>query len=124
VRWVRPVLRVGEPLVVTVGGFSQRVVRAGDVIKEPMSEGLAGGHVMDVGAVVDLIRLMRSAGFSTAAGAIVFVLEATHGGAEVSDVGCVSEAGGCLKVGEYAGAGLVGFFCIALGIMIGCIGAE
>ena len=68
-----------------------------------------------------MIRLMKSAGFSTAAGAIAFVLEATHA---VSNVGCVSEAGGCLEVEEYAGAGLVGFFCIALGIMIGCIGAE
>ena len=52
-----------------------------------------------------------SGGFSTAAGAIAFVLETTHGGSEVSDVGCVSEGGGRLEIGE-------------LGIMIGCVGAE
>ncbi len=54
--------------------------------------------------------MVRSAGFSTAAGAIAFVLDTTHGGAEVSDVGSVSEGRGRLEIGE--------------GIMIGCVGAE
>jgi hypothetical protein len=68
VRWVRSVLGVDKPLVVAVCGLSQRVVRAGDV-------------VLDVGAVVGMVRFVRSACFSTAAGAIAFVLEATDGGA-------------------------------------------
>jgi hypothetical protein len=54
---------------------------------------------MYVGAVVEVVRLVGSAGFPTDAGAIAFVLEATNGEAEVSNVGCVSEGGGRLKVG-------------------------
>jgi hypothetical protein len=64
---------------------------------------------------------VRSARLSTTACAISFVLEATDGWAEVGNVRCVSKDGGRL---EYAGAGLVGFFCIALCVMIGCVGAE
>ena len=37
---------------------------------------------------------------------------------------CVNKGGGRLEVGEYAGAGLVGFFCVALCVMVDCVGAE
>ena len=80
-RWVRAVLGVDEPLVVAVCGLSQRVMRAGDVVVEPVSVRFAGCHVMDVGAVVGMVQYVRSACFSTTAGAIAFVLEATDGGA-------------------------------------------
>ena len=74
VRWVRSVLGV-----VAVCGLSQRVVRAEDVVVEPV---WSWNHVvMDVGAVVGMVRFVRSACFSTAAGTIAFVLEATDGGA-------------------------------------------
>jgi hypothetical protein len=66
-------------------------VRAEDVVVEPISVGLAGGHVMDIGAVVGVVRLVGSTGFSSAVVAIAFVLDATHGGTEVSDVWCISE---------------------------------
>ena len=98
--WVRSILGVGKPLVVAVCGFSKRVVRAEDVVVEPMSVRFAGCHIMDVGAVVGMIPLVRSAGLSTTAGAIAFVLKATDGGAEIGNVGCVSEGGGRLEVGE------------------------
>ena len=74
--------------------------------------------------VVGVVGLVRSARLSTTACAISFVLEATDCWAEVGDVGCVSKGGSRLEVGEYADAGLVGFFCIALYVMIGCVGAE
>ena len=67
---------------------------------EPMSVMFAGCHVVGVGAVVGMILLVRSAFFSTAAGTIAFVLKATDGGAEIGNVGCVSEGGGRLEVGE------------------------
>ena len=79
---------------------------------------------MEVWAVVGVVGLVRSARLSTTACSISFVLEATDGWAEVGDVRCFSEGGGRLEVGEYAGAGLVGFFCIALCVVIGCVGAE
>ena len=91
---------------------------------EPKSVGLAWGHVVDVWAVVGVVGSVRSARLSTTACTISFVLEATDGWAEVGNVGCVSKGGGRLEVGEYAAADLVGFFCIALYIMIGCVGAE
>ena len=81
VRWVRAVLRVDEPLVVAICGLFQRVMRTGDVVVEPVSVRFAGCHVMDVGAVVGMVQYVRSACFSTTAGAIAFVLEATDGGA-------------------------------------------
>ena len=47
VRWVRSVLGVDKPLVVAVCGLSQRVVRAEDVVVEPV---WSWNHVvMDVG---------------------------------------------------------------------------
>ena len=58
--------------------------------------GRARWGLLYVGAVVGVVRLMGSAGFPTAAGAIAFVLEATNGGAEVSNVGCISKGGGRL----------------------------
>ena len=122
--WVWSILGVGEPLGVAVGGFAQGVVRAGNVCVEPLSVGLAWGHVVDVWAVVGVVKLVGSARLSTAACAISFVLEATDGGAEVGNVGCVGEGGGRLEVGEYAGSSLVGFFCISLYVMVGCVGAE
>ena len=81
VRWVRSVLGVDKPLVVAICGLSQRVVRAEDVVVEPVSVRFAGCHVMDVGAVVGMVQYVRSACFSATAGAIAFVLEATDGGA-------------------------------------------
>jgi hypothetical protein len=90
-----------------------------------MSVRLAWGHViMDSWTVVGVVGLVRSKRFSSAACAIAFVLEATDGWAEVGNVWCVSKGGGRLEVGEYAGAGLVGFFCVALCVMVGCVGAE
>ena len=93
-RWVRAVLGVDESLVVAACGLSQRVVRAGDFGVVPVSVRFAGCHVMDVGAVVEMVRFVRSDCFSTATGAIAFVLEATDGGAQVGKVRCVGEGGG------------------------------
>jgi hypothetical protein len=54
----------------------------------------------------------------------VFILEATDGWAKICHVRGVGEGGGRLEVGEYASAGLVGFFRIALYVMVGGVGAE
>ena len=90
-----------------------------------MSVRLAWGHVMDGWTtVVGVVGLVRSTRFSTAACAIAFVLEATDGWPEVGNVWCDSKGGGRLEVGEYAGARLIGFFCVALCVMVGCVGAK
>ena len=75
---------------------------------KPLSVGLAWGHVV----------CYRN-GLLGEVHALIY-----HGWAEVGHVRCVGKGGGRLKVGEYAGAGLVGFFRIALYVMIGGVGAE
>ena len=66
---------------------------------EPLSVGVAGGHVGGVGAVVRVVKVMYAAVKAASSGAIALVLEACHGGCDVGGVGCIGIAGVCLEGG-------------------------
>ena len=68
------ILWVHKPVVVSVGGFSERVVVARDVIVEPSSIWFPWGHVVPAWAVVGAIRMVGAALEAAAAVAVTCVL--------------------------------------------------
>lgn len=120
---MRAVLGVCEPLVVDVRGFAERVVGPGDVVAKPLSIGLSGGHVGDVGTVVGVVVAAGAAGQASTAVPVALVLEALEGRAEVCGIWGVGVDGGCLKGGKDAGEGLLVLSCCPLGGVIFCVGA-
>ena len=79
-RWVRTwrgfgaVLRVDEPVVVAVCGFSEGIVVARDMIVEPSSVRFPWGHVVSAGAVVGIVRVVGSSLLVAAAIAVSRIL--------------------------------------------------
>ena len=68
------VLWVHKPVVVSVGGFSEGVVVARDVIVEPSSIWFPWGHVVPAWAVVGVIRMVGATLEASAAVAVTRVL--------------------------------------------------
>ena len=77
------VLRVDEPVVVAVCGFSEGLVVARDMIVEPSSVGFPWSHVVSAWAVVGMVRVVGSSLSAAAAVAVARVLKAGGRGAEI-----------------------------------------
>ncbi len=73
-RGLGAILRVDKPVVVSVGGLSEGVVVARDMIVEPSSIWFPWGHVVPAWAVVGVIRMVGAALEASAAVAVTRVL--------------------------------------------------
>ena len=74
VEGARAILWVDEPVVISVGGLSEGVVVARDMIVEPSSIWFPWGHVVPAWAVVGVIRMVGAALEASAAVAVTRVL--------------------------------------------------
>ena len=73
-RGLGAILWVDKPVVVSVGGLSEGVVVARDMIVEPSSIWFPWGHVVPAWAVVGVIRMVGAALEASAAVAVTRVL--------------------------------------------------
>ena len=65
-RGCRAVLWVCKPVVVMVGGFTEGIVFARDMVMEPSPIGFAWGHISSARAIVGVVGVVCSPYFPTA----------------------------------------------------------
>ncbi len=82
-RGLGAILWVDKPVVVSVGGLSEGVVVARDMIVEPSLIWFPWGHVVFAWAVVGVVRMVGAALEASAAVAVTRVLQAGGRGAKV-----------------------------------------
>ena len=68
------VLRVDKPVIVVVGGLSEGIVVARDMVMEPSPIGFAWGHISSARAIVGVVGVVCSPYFSTASFTVTRVL--------------------------------------------------
>jgi hypothetical protein len=73
-RGLLAVLRVDKPIIVVVGGLSEGIVVARDMIVGPSSIRFSWGHVAPAWAVVGVVRMMGASLAASAAVAVALVL--------------------------------------------------
>ena len=73
-RGLGAVLRVDKPIIVAVGGLSEGIVVARDMIVKPSSIRFPWGHVVSAWAVVGVVRIVGASFAAAAAVAVTRVL--------------------------------------------------